>query len=100
MIIYNETVIVEETVHHEWLQWMQQVHIPNVMATGHFNSYQILSVMDSPNEGVTYCIQYMADNKQTVDNFLAEHLPRFHQAINQQFENKFVLFNTVMQTVA
>ena len=100
MIVYNETVIVDEAVHLEWLKWMQQVHIPNIMATGHFTLYQVLNVLDSPNEGVTYCIQYMADNKPAVDAFFTEHLQGFHQALHQQFENKFVLFNTVMKTVA
>jgi hypothetical protein len=99
MIIYNETVIIDESVHREWLSWMQQVHIPKVLATGHFTSHQILTVLDSPNEGVTYCIQYMAANKALVDEFFVEHLPQLHQAIHQRYENKFVLFNTVMETV-
>lgn len=99
MIIYNETVIIEEDIHREWLAWMQQVHIPNMLATGHFKSHQVLTVLDSPNEGVTYCIQYMAESKALVDAFFIEHLPQMHQAIHQRYENKLVVFNTVMETV-
>lgn len=79
---------------------MQNHYIPMVMETGHFNGYSILTVMDSPNEGVTYCIQYLTDKLEDYNDFNQNHLQRL-QAIHQQmFENQFVLFNTLMQTVS
>ena len=99
MIIFNDTVIVEEAVHLKWLKWMQEVHIPAIMTTGHFKSYQILNVIDSPNEGVTYCVQYHADNIEAFNEFYGKHLHRLQDAHNQAFENQFVIFNTLMQTI-
>jgi hypothetical protein len=99
MIIYNETIIVDETIYKEWLNWIQKVHIPAVMATGHFNAHRILNVIDSPNEGVTYCIQYYAADLENYDQFNKHHLQKLQAVHYQQFENKFVLFNTLMQTV-
>ena len=99
MIVYNETVIVDEAIHTQWLKWMQQEYIPSVMATGHFHRYTILNVLDSPNEGVTYCVQYFADSRESYTEFAEANLPRLHARHMQQFENQFVLFNTLMQTV-
>jgi hypothetical protein len=99
MIIYNETVIVDEGIYKEWLHWIQTVHIPAVMATGCFKSFQILNVLDSPNEGVTYCVQYSTDTIEKFDDYNTNHLPRLQATHQQQFENLFVMFNTVMQTV-
>jgi hypothetical protein len=99
MIIFNDTVIIEEAIHQKWLKWMQEVHIPAVMATGYFNSYKVLNVIDSPNEGVTYCIQYETDNIQNFNQFYIKHLHQLQATHNEQFENQFVLFNTLMQTV-
>ncbi len=99
MIIFNDTVIVEEAIHEKWLKWIHDVHIPAVMATGYFNSYQVLNVIDSPNEGVTYCIQYQTDNIQKFNAFYTKHLHQLQEAHNSQFENQFVIFNTLMQTV-
>ena len=99
MIIFNDTVIVEEAIHEKWLGWMQEVHIPAVMATGYFKSFQILNVIDSPNEGVTYCIQYLTDNIENFNHFYTKHLHKLQDIHNRQFENQFVLFNTLMQTV-
>ena len=100
MIIFNDTVIVEEAIHLKWLKWIQEVHIPAVMATGCFNSYQILNVIDSPNEGVTYCIQYHTDSLESFNQFYTKHLHRLQAIHNGQFENQFVLFNTLMKTVS
>ncbi len=99
MIVYNETVIVDEAIHRQWLSWMQQEYIPKVMATGHFNRHTILNVLDSPNEGVTYCIQYFADNRQNYNDFERAHLQQLQALHLQKFENQFVMFNTLMQTV-
>ena len=35
-IIYNVTVNIDDSVHDEWLEWMQTQHIPDVMSTGYF----------------------------------------------------------------
>lgn len=99
MIIYNETIIVDEGIHKQWLSWMQTEYIPMVMKTGHFNSYKILNVLDSPNEGVTYCIQYLTDDREKYNLFNDKHLQKLQAIHQQKFENQFVLFNTLMQTV-
>lgn len=99
MIIYNETVIVEEASHAEWLTWMQQTQLPAIIATGYFKQYNILHIMDSPNEGVTYCVQYHADQLEEVEAYFANHLDRFQAEQQQLFENRLVTFTSLMQTV-
>lgn len=99
MIIYNETIIVDEAIHKQWLSWMKAEYIPMVMETGHFTNYTILNILDSPNEGVTYCIQYLTDTVENYNHFNREHLQRLQFVHQQRFENQFVLFNTLMQTV-
>jgi hypothetical protein len=99
MIIYNETVIVDEAIHKQWLNWVQNEYIPMVMETGYFNTYTILNVLDSPNEGVTYCIQYFTDSLENYNHFNHKYLQQLQGIHQQQFENQFVLFNTLMQTV-
>ena len=78
---------------------MKEVHIPAVMATGYFNAYNILNVIDSPNEGITYCVQYQTDSLESFNQFYHHHLHRLQDAHNREFENQFVLFNTLMKTV-
>ncbi len=99
MIIYNETFVIEASAEQEWLNWMQQEHIPAAMATGCFTDFKVLTVLDSPNEGVTYCIQYLTDDLQQYNAFKEQHLHSLHVRHHQQFENRYVLFNSLMKTV-
>jgi Domain of unknown function (DUF4286) len=99
MIIFNDTVILDEAIHQKWLNWLHEFYIPTVMDTGVFNSYQVLNVIDSPNEGVTYCVQYQTESLEKFNQFYTNHLHRLQAIQNEQFENQFVLFNTLMQTV-
>ncbi|EHQ28053.1 DUF4286 family protein [Mucilaginibacter paludis] len=98
MIILNETIIIDQDVHADWLNWLKTVHIPAVMATGHFNGYRILNVLNSPNEGFTYCVQYDTDMEQynVYQQAAANHFKNIHL---KKFENKLVLFESIMQVV-
>jgi len=100
MLVYNETFIIEDAIKDEWLQWINEVHIPAVKATGCFNDdHQMLTVLDSPNEGITYCIQYTTDAIERYSEFYYKHINQLHENHNKQFEGRFALFHTLMETV-
>ncbi|MDF3078225.1 MAG: hypothetical protein K0S09_2114 [Sphingobacteriaceae bacterium] len=99
MVLYNVTVILEEAAESEWLAWMQSVQIPGIMATDTFVSNRMLKVLDSPNEGVTYCIQFIAESEQNFRNYQSSFEARFSNAMTDNFANRFVSFNTLMEFV-
>ena len=72
MFIYNVTVNIADDVHEEWLSWMKEIHIPEVMKTGCFTDSGILKVLYVADEGHTYSIQYkfleMKDTENEKDN--------------------------------
>lgn len=45
MIIYNVTTNIHESVHDQWLKWMQEKHIPEILATNKFSSARIVKVL-------------------------------------------------------
>lgn len=99
MIIYNETYVVNPEIHERWFSWIKANHIPAVLQTGYFSSYKILTVLNSPNEGVTYCVQFITNDIEKYTAFSEQHLQPLHIIHNQQFENEFVLFNSLMQLI-
>jgi hypothetical protein len=46
MIKYNVTIKIPDALAEEWLHWMQQVHIPDVMSTGLFDSGSINELLE------------------------------------------------------
>ena len=99
MLLYNVTVIIEEAAVNEWLQWMKETHIPEVMATDKFVSNRMLKVLDSPNEGVTYCIQYVAENLTAYNEYQQKFAQKLQTDLQSKFENRLVAFRTLMEFI-
>lgn len=99
MILYNVTAILDEEIHEDWFTWMKEQHIPEVMDTGCFISSRMLKVLDSPNEGVTYCMQYIADTMEDYDRYLLNFAPSLRATYPEKFTNKFVIYRTLMEFV-
>ena len=100
MFLYNVTLILEDAVAEEWLQWMQDVHIPQVMATGMFVSNRLLKVVDSPNEGVTYCSQYVVETLDLYNKYQETFAPALQAELNEKYKNRFVAYRSLMEFVA
>lgn len=98
MLLYNVTVTIDLDVHEDWLQWMRQVHIPEVMATGMFVSSRLCRLIGHEHEDAEiYTAQYLvADMAQLIryrDEFAPE-LQRRHQA---RYDGKYAAFRSVME---
>ena len=100
MFLYNVTLILEDAAAEEWLQWMQDVHIPEVMATGLFVSNRLLKVVDSPNEGVTYCTQYVVETLDNYNKYQETFAPALQAELNEKFKNRFVAYRSLMEFLA
>jgi len=99
MLLYNVTLIIEDASAEAWLQWMKEEHIPQVMATGMFVSNRLLKVVDSPNEGVTFCAQYIAQSLEDYETYQLVYAPALQEEINTRFRDKFVTFMTLMEYI-
>ncbi|CAN5389117.1 DUF4286 family protein [soil metagenome] len=100
MIIYNVTVNIEESVHEEWLAWMKNFHVPEVMRSGKFTSSSILRVIgDEDSGGKTYCIQYSCNSMSDFKTYEHEHAQALRAEHTAKFKDKFVAFRTLLETV-
>lgn len=100
MHIYNVTINIEEDVHDRWLQWMNEEHIPEMLATGKFSAAKMCRVLvEEDMGGITYAVQYTTDSKQTLERYYAEDAPRL-RAQSKPFEGKFVAFRTELEIVS
>jgi hypothetical protein len=99
MILYNITTIIETEINAQWLRWANEEYIPAIMATELFASNRMLKVLDSPNEGITYCIQFVADDLGKFNKFL-DTFGEIHERKQQElFPEKFISFSTVMEYI-
>ena len=100
MLIYNVTVNIDHEVHQEWVQWMREVHIPDVMATECFVESRFSKVMvDNDQGGETYSIQYLAKSQADLDRYQKEHATALQKDHTQKYEGKFAAFRTLLNVV-
>lgn len=98
MIIYNVTIKVEPSIAAEWVGWMKQEHIAEVMATGLFLDYRLCRLLEQDEaEGLTYIVQYFCDSLEDYNTYISEHAPRLRDNGFQRFGNQFIAFRTVME---
>lgn len=98
MIIYNVTIKVEASIAVQWLQWMFNEHIPDVMQTGCFTANRVTQLLEvDDSEGPTYAIQYHAASKADYNRYILRHAEGLRDKSYQKWGNRFIAFRSVMQ---
>ena len=63
-VLYNVTISIDPSIEEDWLDWMKNVHIPEVMKTGFFLENRICRIHAFEEGGLTYAVQYVAKSMQ------------------------------------
>ncbi|WP_366186054.1 DUF4286 family protein [Flavobacterium ovatum] len=101
MIIYNVTTNIHESVHDQWMIWMQHKHIPEMIATGKFISARLVRVLvEEEMGGVTYSAQYTTDSKETLEKYYQENAGNFQVEGQKLFGEKMLIFRTELQVIS
>ena len=99
MIIYNVTVSVEESIKEDWLIWMQDVHIPEVMATSVFLKSQINRVIVQGDSDNTFAIAYTCASMKDLHQYQIKFATELQQKHVARYGNKAVAFRTLMEVI-
>lgn len=99
MIIYNVTINIDHSIQNEWLQWMQNKHISDVLATGLFNNARFVKVLVE-DEGATYSVQFFSDSKEKLNDYYKNHAPRLRQEGLELFGDKMLAFRTELEVLS
>lgn len=98
MIIYNVTVKVDNDVAADWVRWMKQEHMPDLMKTGLFVDYRLCYLLEQDEaDGKTYTAQYHCDSMEHYNTYIAEYAQQMREKAFARFGNKFAAFRTVMR---
>lgn len=100
MIIYNVTSKVAFEIEKEWVKWMQEEHLAEVVATGCFTHAQLLRLLESyDDEGATYTAQYFATSKELQEKYIAQFAASLREKAFAKWGNRFIAFRSVMEVV-
>ena len=99
-IIYNVTTQVDHHIANDWLQWLSEEHIPDIIATGCFTNATILRLIEvEETHGPTYAIQYHARSKDLYNRYIAIFAEEMRKKVSDKWGNQFISFRSVLQVV-
>lgn len=100
MLLYNITYAIAVAIHTEWLEWMKNTHIPEIMAGKHFERYQILRLLDmDETASITYAVQFYAASEQDFRLYDAQFAPALRLKAHHQWGEQVIGFRTTMSIV-
>jgi len=102
MLVYNVSIVVDESVLDQWVEWMSKKHIPSVMDTKCFSKsamYRVVSPEPEESEGETFVIQYYAHSVEEYERYQIEHAAILQAEHKEKFNGKFTAFRTLMEEV-
>lgn len=100
MVIYNVTIKVDPVIQHEWLKWLREEHIPEILETGCFSNARIFHLLEmEESDGITYAVQYEARDKSDYERYLSEFATSMRKKATDKWTNQFIAFRSVLELV-
>ena len=100
MIIQNTTTQIPWPIHAQWLRWMQNECIPEIMASGYFESFQFVKVLNIDDlEGPMYALQLYAVDMEAVNAFNLEMAATLAQKVQERWGESALSFTSLMEVI-
>ena len=100
MFIYNVTTQISHQIHEAWVAWMQEKHIPEVMAKGCFSKFQFVRILEvDETETVTYATQYYADSKADYNRYMEIYASDLREDAQKAWGNNAIGFRSLLQVM-
>jgi len=98
MIIYSVTVSVDANVKEEWLSYMRQKHIPDVIATGCFSGFRFTKVIGASEEkDNSYNVQYFCNSMREMHKYQVQFAPKLQKEHTDKYGEKATAFRTLLE---
>ena len=100
MFIYNVTLKIDWSIEKDWLSWMLDEHMPEVLNTGCFEKYQLLRLIEvDETDGPTFAAQYTATSREAYNKYITLYAEGLRQKSFDKWGNRFIAFRSVMEVV-
>lgn len=100
MIVYNITVNVTHQAHNQWMKWLKEEHLPEIMETKTFYDikiYQLINIDDT--DGPTYSVQFFASSMKEYDLFINEYAPALRSKSVNKWGDDMFSFRTTLKSI-
>lgn len=101
MYIYNVTMNITEDIHDEWMKWVKEKHIPEMLNIGVFSKAKMCEVLvEEEMGGVTYSVQYTTESLDLLDQYYKFHADTMRNEGAKLFKDKMLSFRTELKVIS
>ncbi|MCS5490936.1 DUF4286 family protein [Algoriphagus limi] len=98
MILYNVTINVTPEIESDFIQWMRETHIPEVMATGLFSEHKFLRLLHEADDGSTnYAVQFFTESLKHMEDYEKNFAPALRAKTLERYQDKALAFRTLLE---
>ena len=100
MLIYNETINIDDTVKDKWVLWMKEFYIPKMLSSGKFTHAKMTRiVVEEEMGGTSFSVQYSCPDQAALEEYQSKLEDVYVANMLAQFPEQFVRFTTVLELV-
>lgn len=96
MFIYSVTISLDPAIEQEWLKWMREKHIQDVLNTNCFLECKLSRVHGEEDNGVTYSMMYLALSEEEYKKYQHNYALKLQTEHNAKFSGRFAGFRTTL----
>ncbi len=102
MYIYSVTVAIKKEIENEWVSWMKEIHLGDVMSTGYFASWKMMKMLipASTTDEVTYIVQYSVSSMEKYEEYAKNEAARLQSEHAKKFPGKFKAARAVLEELS
>jgi hypothetical protein len=91
MIYYYVQLTIDTKVQTDWIQWMMETHIPEVVATGHFEKCYFQQIIDPlpTADKVSFLVIYECESLESLRKYSENDAPRLMEEHEKKFGGSF-----------
>ena len=100
MIVYNNTIKVNNNILQAWNQWLVEEYIPEIMNTKLFEKYELYRLLEQEDvEGPTFVLQFFSHSINDYKTFLNKYATPLRKKEAEKWCQEFVAFRTILEAV-
>jgi len=97
MYLFNITLLADEEIHREIKTWVLQEFFPKIKESKTFQSQALLKLLNSPNEGITYSLQFLAEEESQIRTFQQTLFLDLQNKAHHEFRGRLHFFDSVLE---
>ena len=99
MLIYNTTFHVDDDIHENFLIWIKECYISEVLKQGILKSPRFCRILNHRDEGECYSLQWEVENSGLLHRWHLEQGMKQNEELTKIFKDKVVGFPTLMEII-